>query len=106
MIPKAYEEFIKKLTEATEANEVKWKEDLEKTLVCRKKNITLSLVYHFDEDAELSYYYFYYHNVTDGKKAQFRVSSEYKDYEVMERLFNAAAANAHGIEDELDSFFD
>lgn len=106
MIPKAYDEFIRKLIEATEDGKVSWEEDLEKTLICRRKNITVSIIYHFDEDAELSYYYFYYHNVSDGKRAQFRVSSNYKDYEVMERLYNAAAANAHGIEEELEDFFD
>jgi len=106
MIPHAYRDFIYKLISATETNEVSWEEIDPKSFICRREKVTATISHYFNDDTEKLYYYFNYHNIVNGNKAGFGISSDDEDFETMDRLFDASNANAYNIEDELSDFFE
>lgn len=105
MIPKVFKKFIQELIDATNDKKIEWEQEDADRYVAKTKKATITLYHLVDHNEELSYFYFYYRNVVDGKAAQFRVSQENEDYKTMEKLANAAQISANRIEDDLKDFF-
>lgn len=106
MIPEAYKDFLNKIIEKTNSGEVKWESDIDKSLFLRTKSATIEVGQYSDDDAELSFYYFQFYNITTKKEAIFRVNHHEDEYKEMEKLYAVATASASNIKDELSNFLE
>jgi|688.fasta_scaffold511265_2 hypothetical protein len=104
MIPDAYKEFIDKVINKTNNDEVKWERSTDKIFVLRTSSATVEIGHYIDPDAEVSYYYFKYYNIVTKKDAGFRVNHLEFGFGTMEELYTVASASASEIKDELSAF--
>lgn len=104
MIPKKLENFMSKLQESTERDELVWREGADNSYFCDHKNHTLYIREHFDPDREISLFAF--RISTNGKVTSFTVTDIEYDYESMKNMYEAIMVNANKVEDDLADFFD
>jgi hypothetical protein len=104
MIPIKLRSFIFKLQAATDKREVEWNEADSLAYFCDHKNHTLHISNHFNEDQELSVFYF--RIITDSKSTPFSVRENEEDFSIMRDLYEAVIVNANGTETDIEDFFD
>jgi len=107
MIPSAYKKFIDEIIYLTDNNKMKWTKTIEDEMFIYKSNeVTLTVIYYTDMDAETSYYSFIYSVPRKNIKDGFRISHYDSDYDIMEKLYSAASRSAQDIQDKLSSLLD
>lgn len=93
MLPPKVRNYVNKLQEATDNDEISWASDLDEAEVTGAFNdSTVRIRYRFDELSELGVFYI---RITDkhGKEGAFEASQEYSsDYEKLRILFDSAQA--------------
>lgn len=102
MIPSTYANFIDEVIYLTNNNKIKWSKTIEDDMfLYRSEDVTLTVSYYTDIDAETSYYSFIYTSPRNNVKDGFRVSHFDYDFPKMEELFGAASRSAQGIVNKL-----
>jgi hypothetical protein len=102
MIPSTYASFIDEVIYLTNSNKMKWSKTIEDDMfIYKSEDVTLTVSYYIDIDAETSYYAFIYTSPRNNIKDGFRVSNFEYDYPKMEELFGAASRSAQGIDRKL-----
>lgn len=102
MIPSTYSSFIDEVIYLTNTDKMKWAKTIEDDMFMYKsEDVTLTVSYYADIDAETSYYSFIYTSPRNNVKDGFRVSHFDYDYAKMEELFGAASRSAQGIDNKL-----
>ncbi|MBB3005382.1 hypothetical protein FHX57_007779 [Paraburkholderia tropica] len=104
MIPNSLRDFISRLREATEKDEVSWVEADGTAYFCDHKDVTLHISPHFDHDREQSSFHF---RISKGpKNTPFSVYDIEDDYLTMKALYEAVIANANDVGNDVKGFFD
>lgn len=102
MIPSTYTSFIDEVIYLTNNGKMKWSKTIEDDMFIYKSvDVTLTVSYYTDIDAETSYYSFIYTSPRNNVKDGFRVSHFDSDYSKMEQLFGATSRSAQGIDNKL-----
>lgn len=102
MIPSTYSSFIDEVIYLTNNDKMKWSKTIEDDMFMYKsEDVTLTVSYYTDIDAETSYYSFIYTSPRNNVKDGFRVSHFDYDYPKMEELFGATSRSAQGIDSKL-----